>query len=173
MSHAAIVGCVGPSGVGKTSLLEQVVATLDGWGLHVGVVKHSCQPVAVDREGKDSHRLYGSGAAAVALAMPGQIATFRRTVPRRPRLQEVIATLPADLDAVLVEGFHWEAIPRYVVLAHDRRAPLRYSARGLVLGVIVAPVRAADAKPVFARALVERLAREIAAAPRQRRASAQ
>lgn len=169
MSERAIIGFVGPSGVGKTSLLEQVVATLEGWGARVGVVKHSCQAVPVDREGKDSHRLYGAGASAVALAMPGQIATFQRTPKRRPSLDEAITTLPADLDAILVEGFHWEPIPRYVVLAHDRRAPLRYTARGSVLGVIVAPVRLADAPPVFDPVLIARLAREIAAAPAQRR----
>jgi molybdopterin-guanine dinucleotide biosynthesis adapter protein len=171
MSEPAIVGCVGPSGVGKTTLLEQIVATLDGWGVRVGVVKHSCHAVAVDREGKDSHRLYGAGAAAVALAMPGQIATFRRTAKQRPGLREAIATLPPDLDTILVEGFHWEPIPRYVVLAHDRRAPLRYTARGEVLGVIVAPMRAAGAPPLFDTALVARLAHEIAAAPPRRQRS--
>jgi molybdopterin-guanine dinucleotide biosynthesis protein MobB len=96
-------------GVGKTSLPSSV-ATLDGWGVRVGLVKHSCHAVPVDRPGKDSHRLYGAGAAAVALAMPGQIATFQRTAKRRPKLHEAIATLPPDLDAILVEGFHWEPI---------------------------------------------------------------
>lgn len=171
MSEPVVIGCVGPSGVGKTTLLERIVATLDGWGVRAGVVKHSCHEVPVDREGKDSHRLYGAGAAAVALAMPGQIATFQRIAPRRPRLEEAIATLPRDLDVILVEGFHWEPIPRYVVLAQDRRAPLRYSARGEVLGVIVAPERAPDAAPVFDDAVVLRLAREIAPAPRLRRSA--
>lgn len=173
MSERAIVGFVGPSGVGKTSLLEQVIATLAGWGVRAGVAKHSCQAVPVDREGKDSHRLYGAGAAAVALAMPGQIATFQRMAKRRPDLAEVIATLPADLDVILVEGFHWEPIPRYVVMAHDRRAPLRYTARGTVLGVIVAPMSAAEAPPAFDPKLVERLARSIAVAQRERRTGAQ
>lgn len=160
----ALIGCVGPSGVGKTTLLEAIVAMLDGWGVRVGVVKHSCRPVPVDREGKDSHRLYGAGAAAVTLAMPGQLATFQRTAPRRPTLASALATLPAALDAILVEGFHWEPIPRYVVLPHDRRAPLRYTARGRVLGVIVAPMRAAGGPPAFAPALVARLAHEITTA---------
>ncbi len=166
-----VIGCVGPSGVGKTTLLERVVATLDGWGVRAGVVKHSCHEVPVDREGKDSHRLYGAGAAAVALAMPGQIAVFERRPPRRPSLAEALAALPRDLDVILVEGFHWESIPRYVVLAQDRRAPLRYSARGPVLGVIVAPARAADAPPAFDEAVVRRLAREIAPATRARRSA--
>ncbi len=98
----AVIGIVGPSGAGKTALLEQLVAALAAHGLVVGCVKHSSHAVEVDRPGKDSARHYAAGAAAVALAMPGQLATFRRLAPDAPRLAVALASLPQGLDVILV-----------------------------------------------------------------------
>ncbi|MFQ5697572.1 MAG: molybdopterin-guanine dinucleotide biosynthesis protein B [Myxococcota bacterium] len=158
---APVIGLVGPSGVGKTTLLECTVATLRAWAVDVGVVKHSSRAVQVDRPGKDSDRLYRAGAAAVALAMPGQIATFVRRDPTRPSLSEALAALPADLDLVLVEGFAWEPIPRWVLLppdGSDLRGDLALD-RAEILGVLRAPERPEGRRPHFEPTTVETLAR--------------
>ena len=73
-----VVGFVGPSNVGKTSLLERLIPALAARGLSVAAVKHSSHGFAADRPGKDSHRLYTAGAAAVALISREQLATFTR-----------------------------------------------------------------------------------------------
>ena len=51
-----VVGFVGTSGSGKTTVIEQVVARLADTGLRVGVLKHARHGFDMDRPGKDSYR---------------------------------------------------------------------------------------------------------------------
>lgn len=130
-----VVGVVGRSGVGKTSLLELLIAALEERGIAVGAAKHASHGFLADRPGKDSHRLYESGARAVALLSGEQSATFvRRQDP--PSIDAALEALPADLDLVLVEGFSWEPIPR-VVVAGPGREP---RSEGLTAGEVIAVV---------------------------------
>ncbi len=151
-----VIGFVGPSSSGKTTLLEGLVRTLEEQDVSVGVVKHSCHDVSADQPGKDSARLYAAGAEAVALAGQNQIATFvRRETP--PRLGDALLSLPAGLDVVLVEGFAWEPIPRYLVLPEGFTDTSRYSEHGPILGTFVP-----KGEPLFPPEVIEELAREVA-----------
>ncbi len=123
----AVIGFVGSSGVGKTTLLERVIPQLEARGLAVGAVKHASHGFEADRPGKDSHRLHGAGACAVALVSGDRLACFQRLpeeAAAEASLARALAALPGHLDAVLVEGFAWEPIPR-VVLVGGREAPRR------------------------------------------------
>ena len=60
-----VVGLVGRSGSGKTSLLESLIPALTARGLAVGAVKHTSHGFTADRPGKDSYRLYESGAESL------------------------------------------------------------------------------------------------------------
>ncbi len=55
-------GICGWSGSGKTSLIESVVPHLCRKGLKVAVLKHTDHEIQVDHPGKDSDRLFRSGA---------------------------------------------------------------------------------------------------------------
>jgi molybdopterin-guanine dinucleotide biosynthesis protein MobB len=158
------VGFVGRSGSGKTSLLELLVAHLTSRGLAVGAVKHTSHGFLADRPGKDSYRLYESGAAAVALISGQQLATFTRlSGDSGPdvSLDTALASLPPGLDVVLVEGFSWERIPRFVVVP-DSESPIPdHASRGEVLRILRVPATPDGSKPSFAPALIESLADEI------------
>jgi molybdopterin-guanine dinucleotide biosynthesis protein MobB len=161
-SGCPVIGFVGPSSAGKTTLLEGLVRTLQDRGVSVGVVKHTCHEVHPDEPGKDSARLFEAGADAVALAAPNQLVTFaRREMP--PRLADALLGLPPDVDVVLVEGFSWERIPRYVILPPGMDPLPRHTARGECLRTITAPPAVGDAPPVFPPELIESVASEIAA----------
>jgi molybdopterin-guanine dinucleotide biosynthesis protein MobB len=156
-----VIGFVGPSSTGKTALLEQLVPALENRGLSVGVVKHSCHDVCTDQPGKDSARLYAAGAHAVALAAQNQIATFvRRDTP--PRLADALASLPAGLDIVLVEGFSWEPIPRYRVQPEGSTPGDAHQDHGPLLGTIVVRANRKRGEPLFPPHVVEGLIRDIA-----------
>ena len=157
---APVVGFVGPSGVGKTSLVECLVAELTRRGHSVGAVKHASHGFLADRPGKDSYRFYESGAAAVALISREQIATFTRAergVGEEVSLADTLATLPMELDIVLAEGFSWEPIPRVVLVRDEEEPAPAHVENGEVLEVVNAPGPPFDEKPEFPDSLIETL----------------
>jgi len=157
-----VVGVVGNSGVGKTTLLEELIPELTGRGLAIGVVKHASHGFDVDRPGKDSQRLYASGPVAVALASDTQVATFVRPErDSRVSLAGAMAGLPPGLDVVLVEGFAWEPIPRFVLVGPGQTPRREHQESGPALRIVEVAEPPAGTKPVYARNLVREIALEI------------
>ena len=164
MSGPAVVGVVGRSGSGKTSLLERLIPHLTSRGLAVGTVKHTSHGFLADRPGKDSYRLYESGAASVALISHQQLATFtRRSADASPdvTLDTALASLPKGLDVILVEGFSWEPIPRFVLVPGSESPIPEHLSRGEVLGILRVPATPDGLKPSFTQSLVEAVTGEI------------
>jgi len=164
MSEPAVVGVVGRSGSGKTSLLELLISHLTARGLSVGTVKHTSHGFLADRPGKDSYRLYESGAASVALISRQQLATFtRRSDDAGPdvSLDTALASLARGLDVVLVEGFSWEPIPRFVLVPESESPIPEHLSRGEVLGILRIPAKPDGRKPSFSQALVDAITGEI------------
>jgi molybdopterin-guanine dinucleotide biosynthesis protein B len=169
-----VIGVVGRSGSGKTSLLERLIDVLAGRGLAVGAVKHTSHGFLADRPGKDSYRLYEAGADAVALISHEQIATFARRERRDdggPRLADALASLPPGLDLVLVEGFSWEAIPRLVLVPGSESPLPQHLGPGEVVRIVRVPKPPDGEKPRFPHDLVDSLAEALTRIARQRRRS--
>ena len=136
-----VLGVVGWSGSGKTSLLEALIARLAGQGLRVNVVKHSHHDVELEPPRKDSARLRMAGAAEVMLASPYRVAIVRELRGgQEPPLAEHLARLaPADL--TLVEGYKWERMPKLEVFRPSLGRPALYPEDPDILAV------ASDAPP--------------------------
>lgn len=114
-SAVPVVGFVAPSGTGKTTLLEAVIARLRERGVRVGLIKHTHHRFDIDRPGKDSHRLREAGARQVMVGSRRRWAliTERDSDSTEPDLAELLAAMdPARLDLILVEGFKHEAFPK-------------------------------------------------------------
>jgi molybdopterin-guanine dinucleotide biosynthesis protein B len=110
-----VVGFCGPSGVGKTTLIEGVIAGLKARGLRVSVVKHAHQQFDIDRPGKDSHRHRMAGATEVLVASSHRLALLREYDSEGlPTVHQLLAELsPADW--VLVEGYKHADLPKIEV----------------------------------------------------------
>jgi molybdopterin-guanine dinucleotide biosynthesis protein MobB len=113
------LGLCGWSGSGKTTLLERLVAVLAGRGLKVAVVKHDAHGPDLDREGKDSDRLFRAG-ADVLVHGPGE-GFLRRHGDGT--LAGALAFLPPGYDLVLVEGHKGSSVPKVWLLSEGEETP--------------------------------------------------
>ena len=114
-TQTPVLGIAAFSGVGKTTLLRQVIPLLCDRGLRLGIIKHSHHAFEVDKPGKDSFILRQAGAAQIVVASARRTALITDT----PGAQEMIPLFPlvqqvdsAGLDIILVEGFKYYPFPK-------------------------------------------------------------
>jgi molybdopterin-guanine dinucleotide biosynthesis protein B len=124
--ETALLGVIGWSGSGKTSLLENLLAGLTAHAKRVNLVKHSHHDVILEPEHKDSARLRRAGAQEVLLISPYRYAIVHELpeVPE-PELAELLLRLaPADL--TLIEGYKWAPIAKLEVFRPALAKPAIY-----------------------------------------------
>jgi molybdopterin-guanine dinucleotide biosynthesis protein B len=112
-----IISVVGESGSGKTTLIEKLVPILRSKGLRVAVIKHAKKGFEMDREGKDSHRIYKSG-ADVALVSENKIAIIKRV--DRDDISQVLDFF-RDYDLILTEGYGEREFPKIALGSNSER----------------------------------------------------
>ena len=108
-----LLSFVGKSGVGKTTLIEKLVAELKRRGYRIAVVKHHAHTTPIDGSGKDSWRFAEAGASLAVVSSPVEIVRFER-VTRELTLNEIAAQING-VDLILTEGFKREAAPKIEV----------------------------------------------------------
>lgn len=108
-----VVCFVGPSGAGKTTFLERLIAELNRRGYRVGTIKHHRGDFEVDRPGKDTWRHARAGARAVCISSPRKVAVIRQVEEDPDPL--AIASLLGPVDIVLVEGYKEADLPQVEV----------------------------------------------------------
>lgn len=113
-----MVSFVAPSGTGKTTLLEAVIAGLTARGHQIGAIKHDAHRIELDTEGKDSWRLRQAGASGTVLMGKDQLAYFGGSTVA-PGLDRVAALLFGGMDLILVEGYRSAGLPTVLVSRPD------------------------------------------------------
>lgn len=120
--------CAQSSGMGKTTLLAQLLPLLGQRGIRVSMIKQAHAGFDLDRPGKDSYRFREAGAAQVLLSSPNRwvLMTEQTSGEDDARLLDMVQHLDAGLaDLVLVEGFRHAAIPKLEVFrASSGKTPL-------------------------------------------------
>jgi molybdopterin-guanine dinucleotide biosynthesis protein B len=125
-----IISFVGSSGSGKTTLITKVVPLLKKKGLKVAVVKHT-QDFELNKEGKDSWRIYQSG-ADVVISSPKKLALLKRV--EGENLDRIHENYLKEYDVVLTEGFNLAGKDRIVVL--NDPSSIEYFKHGRILAVV-------------------------------------
>jgi molybdopterin-guanine dinucleotide biosynthesis protein MobB len=115
-------GICGWSDSGKTSLIEGVVPHLCRKGLKVAVLKHTDHEIQVDHPGKDSDRLFRSGADVFLKG--SQEGLMRSREGADLSLATTLSSLPLKYDLVLVEGHKNVPLPKvWLVDSAQNAAP--------------------------------------------------
>jgi molybdopterin-guanine dinucleotide biosynthesis protein B len=99
-----------PSGTGKTTLLEAVIAALCRRGYRIGALKHDAHRLKLDTPGKDSWRFREAGAWRVVVASDAQLGLFS-ALDGAVSLAGIVDRYLSDVDLVLTEGFRGANLP--------------------------------------------------------------
>ncbi|HJV25782.1 MAG TPA: molybdopterin-guanine dinucleotide biosynthesis protein B [Aromatoleum sp.] len=121
-----VIGFAGWSGSGKTSLIERVIALLDGRGLTVSLVKHAHHTFDIDHEGKDSWRHRHAGCREVMISSGRRWSLTHELRGDAEIPLDVLLAKLSDCDLVLVEGFKRAPIPKIEVYRAEVGAPLLF-----------------------------------------------
>ena len=122
-----ILGVIGFSGNGKTTLLSNLIPKLITRGKTVSTMKHTHHKFDMDQPGKDSYRHREAGAKEVLLTSKNRWALLHelRADPEFD-MEDLIAKM-APVDILLIEGFKSHDYPKLEVhRPSTRKALLAY-----------------------------------------------
>ncbi|MFC6755807.1 MULTISPECIES: molybdopterin synthase [Haloarcula] len=113
-----VLGIVGDSDSGKTTLVERLVERCDG---RIATVKHCTDSPDIDTEGKDTARHRAAGAAqTVALTDDGE---WFATGESRS-LTDTLEALAPDYDYAFLEGYSDASLPKVVLGEREAADPV-------------------------------------------------
>jgi len=102
-----VIGFIGYSNSGKTTLIEKLIPIFRAQGLAVSAIKNAHHGFDMDRPGKDSYRYREAGAGQVLIATSLRWALLTETPRHAATLDALLAEL-APCDLVIIEGFKSE-----------------------------------------------------------------
>ncbi len=130
-----LLSIVGTSDSGKTTLITRMMPILKEKGLRVAVVKrHAHGDFEIDKEGKDSWKIYNSG-ADVVVTSPVKLAFIRRVSEEEgSNLDWIYKRYLSDYDLVITEGFSKAGKDRIVVVKKPEE--VEHFKQGRILAVV-------------------------------------
>ncbi len=143
-ANTPVLGIVGFSGTGKTTLLTKLLPKLAEKGIRIGMIKHAHHEFDIDKPGKDSYELRKAGATQmlVASAQRWALMVENNTKQKEPALNYLIAQLNVEqLDIILVEGFKHEHFPKIELHRRDLKQEYLFPKDKSIIAI------ASDVKP--------------------------
>jgi len=142
-----VLGIVGKSNVGKTTLILKLIPELTKRGHKVGTVKNCPHGFDIDRKGKDSWKFSKEGSKGVLLTSQKKIALIK-TTEENSDILEIIDLVFYDFDVVLVEGFSKEQRLEKIEILRKGISEQIYSPLDEVIAV-VSDIDVRVDKPIF------------------------
>ncbi|MFC7113887.1 molybdopterin synthase [Natronoarchaeum sp. GCM10025703] len=115
-----VLGVVGPSDSGKTTLVERIVDRLSDRG-SVATIKRMTHAPAIDTDGKDTARHRAAGAEAT-YGITDDEGWFATGTSRT--LDETLTELSTEYDYAVVEGYSGANLPQVVLGGRDHAGPV-------------------------------------------------
>jgi molybdopterin-guanine dinucleotide biosynthesis protein B len=112
---ARVLGIVGWSESGKTTLLTRLIPVLAGRGLKVATLKHAHHEFDVDLPGKDSYEHRRAGASEVIVFSSRRWVQMHEIGGEPPVTLAQLLRRLSPCDLVLIEGFKRDAHPKLEV----------------------------------------------------------
>jgi molybdopterin-guanine dinucleotide biosynthesis protein B len=111
-----VIGFVGFSDSGKTTLAVEVVRRLELAGLKVAVVKHDGHGHYKEVKETDSAAYRSAGASSVVVLSPDSLVIFeRKASPTLEKLLERLSAHEDHYDVIITEGFKGSGLPKIAV----------------------------------------------------------
>ena len=121
-----VMGIVGWSGSGKTSLVVEVLPILKRHGLKVSTMKHAHHRFDVDKPGKDSFRHREAGASEILVVTSSRWVLMHESREEpEPSIESLIERM-TPVDLLLVEGFKTHHHPKLEIHRESEGKPLLY-----------------------------------------------
>ncbi|OSS42173.1 Molybdopterin-guanine dinucleotide biosynthesis protein MobB [Desulfurella amilsii] len=108
-----VLGVIGHSNVGKTTLIEHLIIELKKDKKIVGAIKHDAHDFKIDYKGKDTYKLKEAGASSVAISSKNKWALIQDVDTEKP-LKSILSFFDY-CDYVFIEGYKLEDIPKIEV----------------------------------------------------------
>lgn len=111
----SVISFIGRSGVGKTTLIENIIPELKAKGYRVAVIKHTPHGFDIDTKGKDSWRFSQAGADIIAVSSRDRTCVIQQTM-EETHLENIIPMLESHVDLIIVEGYKHSHLPKITVV---------------------------------------------------------
>jgi glutamate dehydrogenase (NADP+)/cyclic pyranopterin phosphate synthase/molybdopterin-guanine dinucleotide biosynthesis protein A len=116
-----VVAICGFKNSGKTTLIERLVPILRADGLAVAVVKHDAHGLEIDHPGRDTDRIFRSGADVLALGLNQRLQRIHPS--SNAGCDRGMEGLFENHDVVLVEGARQTQLPKIWLHRPDEKDP--------------------------------------------------
>ena len=120
--------CVaGYSGVGKTTLLEDLIKRFSAENFSVGYYKHDAHRFVIDKEGKDTHRARSAGAGIITINDPNHFAMVGDNNFKKWTITHALE----QCDCILIEGYKQSPFNKIVFLDAKGDMPIPLDTHGI------------------------------------------
>ena len=117
----------GHSGVGKTTLLEDLIKRFSAEDFSVGYYKHDAHRFVIDKEGKDTHRARSAGAGIITINDPNHFAMVGDNNFKKWTITHALE----QCDCILIEGYKQSPFNKIVFLDAKGDLPIPIETQGI------------------------------------------